>query len=92
MTTDVILLEKKTSLTRLTTNTVSEEKIDDTDEYLNISKTTTHVNINIIESWIDNAEIIPKYVATPFAPLNFNQTGNTWPKNVNRHDNLTHSG
>ena len=88
---DVILLEKKTSLARLIMNTVKVEKIDETDEYLNIKETTIHVNMNIIESWIDKAEIIPRYVATPFPPLNFNHTGNTWPKNVNRHDNWTHS-
>ena len=36
------------SLKKLTTNTVNAENIDDNDEYLNISETTTHENINKI--------------------------------------------
>ena len=34
------------SLAALITNTVNEENIEDTDEYLNIRETTSHVNIN----------------------------------------------
>ena len=37
---------KKFSLTKVTTSTVKDEKIDDTDEYLNINKTTSQVKIN----------------------------------------------
>ena len=33
---------------------------------------------NIIPNLKDNARIIPKYVATPFPPLNLSQTGNIW--------------
>jgi len=34
------------SLNKVTTNTVKEENIDDTEEYLNIRETTIHVKIN----------------------------------------------
>ena len=54
---------------------VNEANIEDTDEYLNIRVTTSHVNINKKPNWIDRASRIPKYVATPFPPLNFNQIG-----------------
>ena len=30
------------------------------------------------------ANKIPTYVATPFPPLNFSHTGNTWPKKAHK--------
>ena len=67
------------SLINDTTNIVSEEKIEDTDEYLNINNTATHVNINKIAQGNDKANKIPKYVATPFPPLNLSHIGKQWP-------------
>ena len=67
-------------LIKATINTVKEENIDDTDEYLNIKKTTNHVTINKILSCIDIANSTPKYVATPYPPLNFIHNGKICPK------------
>ena len=39
-----------------------------------------HVKINNTANSIDKANNTPKYVATPFPPLNFNQIGKTCPK------------
>ena len=50
----------KNSLIEFITRTVKDEKIDDIDEYLNIRETTTHVNINSKNSWIDKAPITPR--------------------------------
>ena len=74
------------SLINDTTNIVSEEKIEDTDEYLNINNTATHVNINKIAQGNDKANKIPKYVATPFPPLNLSQTGKMCAKKVTKAD------
>ena len=67
------------SLKIVTTKIVREENIDDKDENLKIRETTTQVKINKIASGSDKANNIPKYVATPFPPLNFSQTGKIWP-------------
>ena len=75
-----------------TTKTVIEENIEDTEEYLNIKDTADHVKINKKLNWIDKANKIPRYVATPLPPLNFNQTGKTCPKNASRHDNWISPG
>ena len=75
------------SLIKVTTNTVKDENIEDRDEYLNINETVNHVKINKIPNRIDKASKIPRYVATPLPPLNFNQTGKTCPKKASRHDN-----
>ena len=74
------------SFNNVTTKTVKLENIDDNEEYLNISDTTTQVNIKSKASWIDKANKTPRYVATPFPPLNFNHTGKTWPIKTNIHD------
>ena len=74
------------SLKKLTTKTVSDENIADKDEYLNIKETINHVKINKKLNWIDKAAIIPKYVATPLPPLNFNQIGNIWPRKANNEE------
>ena len=71
---------------KLTAKTVKVENIDDTEEYLKIRDTTNQVNIKTKDNWSDRANNIPKYVATPFPPLNFNQNGNRWPKKANKHD------
>ena len=53
--------------------TVKDENIDDSEEYLKINEIISHVKINSKLSLKDNANKIPKYVATPFPPLNFSQ-------------------
>ena len=58
------------------TKTVNEANIEDREEYLKIKETITHVKINKRLSVIEKANKIPKYVATPFPPLNFNHIGN----------------
>ena len=83
---------KALSFIRETTNTVNDANIDDTDEYLNINKTTTHVKINNRLNWRDRANKIPKYVATPLPPLNFNHIGKICPRNAIIHDKNISSG
>ena len=73
-------------------NTVKDENIEAKEEYLNIKNTTIQVAINKKLNWIDTANKIPRYVATPLPPLNFNQTGKTCPKKANRHDNWISPG
>ena len=80
------------SLSKDTTNTVKDANIEDREEYLNIRETVNQVNINKKPNWIDKANKIPRYVATPLPPLNFNQTGKTCPKKANRHDNWISPG
>ena len=53
---------------------------DDKDENFESAKTSNQVIIKINPKLIFKANKIPKYVATPLPPLNFSQTGNTWPK------------
>ena len=80
------------SLISVTTKTVNDENIEDKDEYLNIKETTSQVKINNKLNWIDKANNIPKYIATPFPPLNFNQIGKRCPKKAIRQDNWINSG
>ena len=80
------------SLINETIKTVKLENIDDTDEYLKISETTTQVKIKSKLNWIDKANSTPRYVATPFPPLKFSHTGNKCPKKTIRHDNGNNSG
>ena len=75
------------SLIAVTTNTEAEEKIDETEEYLNIRETTLQVKINNNPKAKDKANKTPKYVATPLPPLNFNQIGKICPKKTIKHDN-----
>ena len=79
------------SLNELTMKTVRAANIDDKEEYLKMRDITNHVNINSKLNWIDKANRIPRYVATPLPPLNCNQMGNMWPKKVERHDKWTKS-
>ena len=74
------------SLTEFITSTVKEENIEDIEEYLNINSITIHVIINNKNNWIDNAPNTPKYVATPFPPLNFSHIGKICPKKTTRAD------
>ena len=67
---------KAVSLIKQIIKMVSDANIEDNEEYLNINKTTIQVKINNKLNSIDSANKIPKYVATPFPPLNFNHTGN----------------
>ena len=79
-------------LINVITKTVKDANIDDNEEYLKTNATTIHVKINNKLNWIDNANKIPKYVATPFPPLNFSHTGKICPKNTTRQDKLINSG
>ena len=91
----VVILANKGNVISLiddTTKTVNDENMDETEEYLNIKETTTHVKINNKLNCKDNANNIPKYVATPFPPLNFNHTGNKCPKKTNNEATIINSG
>ena len=70
----------------------SDETIEDKEEYFDIKA----INIQKIQkkrpSFNDKAKIIPRYVATPFPPLNFNQIGNIWPRKAIRPDKKIKSG
>ena len=68
------------SLKKVTTKTVNEENIEASEEYLNIKNTVNQVKINKAPKPNDRANKIPKYVATPFPPLNFIQIGKICPK------------
>ena len=63
------------SLKDATTRTVNDEKIDATEENLNINATTIQVKINRKLKLNERANKAPKYVATPLPPLNFNHIG-----------------
>ena len=80
------------SLKTVTIKTVKDENIEDTEENLKIRETTIQVNINKILKDNDKANSIPKYVATPFPPLNFIQNGKICPKKTIKAENWTCSG
>ena len=80
------------SLKKFTTKTVSDPNIEETEEYLKIRETIIQVNTNKKKSWNDKAVIIPKYVATPLPPLNFNHNGKRWPRKTAKHDNSIRLG
>ena len=71
---------------------VKEENSEETDEYLKINVTTNHVKINKKLKLYDNANNIPKYVATPLPPLKFIQIGKICPKKAKRQDKKVKSG
>ena len=77
---------KAVSFTNVITRTVNDANIEDSDEYLNIKATSIHVNIKSKLNCNDRANKIPKYVATPFPPLNFSHKGKRWPKKADKHD------
>ncbi len=80
------------SLNELITRTVNEANIDDSDEYLNIKAVTNQTKMNRINNCVDRAPNIPKYVATPFPPLNFSHKGKICPKNTISAERFVNSG
>ena len=60
--------------------TVWDAYIEDNDEYLNIRDTVIQVKINSRLKESDKANKTPKYVATPFPPLNLSHIGKICPK------------
>ena len=87
-----LIFFKAVFFTKKTIKTVKDENIDDKEEYLNIRLTTNHVKIKRKLNSNDMANSIPRYVATPLPPLNFNQIGKTCPKKVMMQDNWVNSG
>ena len=67
-------------------NIINDEMIDDKEEYLVIKAISTQDKQKINPSLSDKISSIPRYVATPLPPLNFNQTGNICPRNTARLD------
>ena len=59
--------------------TINVEIIDDRDANLNNKENIIQLITKIIKNLKDIAKIIPRYVATPFPPLSFNQIGKIWP-------------
>ena len=74
------------------TNTVNVAKIEDKEEYLKIKVIVIQVNINNNVKLLDNANKIPKKVATPFPPLNFSHIGKRWPRKTINADKSIDSG
>ena len=62
------------------------EIIEDKEEYFVMKSIKIQDKQNINPSFKDKAIIIPRYVAIPFPPLNFNHTGNMCPRNAIRPD------
>jgi hypothetical protein len=56
--------------------TINAPIIEDREEYLKKKAISNQEAANKIPKGRDIAKIIPKYTATPFPPLNFNQIGN----------------
>ena len=83
---------KAVSLIKVITKTVNDPNIEDNDEYLNIRETTVQVKINKKLNCIDKANNIPRYVATPFPPLNFIQKGKICPKKASKAESCIYSG
>ena len=67
-------------------NIINDEMIDDKEEYLVMKAISTQDKQKINPSLSDKISSIPRYVATPLPPLNFNQTGNICPRNAARPD------
>ena len=80
------------SLNIVTINTVKDENIDDKEEYLKISDSTIHTKINKKLNPYEKANSIPRYVATPFPPLKFNQIGKICPSKASKAESWTYSG
>ena len=53
--------------------------IEDNDAYLNKKDITSQLIPKIRKNLYESAIKIPRYVATPLPPLNFNQMGKIWP-------------
>ena len=64
--------------------TINAEIIEDKDANLNNNDKEIHDMPKIKKNLKDKAKITPRYVATPFPPLNFNQIGKICPmKQIN---------
>tara|TARA_B100000586_G_C20101273_1_gene425009 strand:- start:1448 stop:1936 length:489 start_codon:yes stop_codon:yes gene_type:complete len=66
--------------------TVKDATIEDKEEYFVIAAIKIQEIQKKIPSFNDKAKIIPRYVAIPFPPLNFIQTGNICPRKAIRPD------
>ncbi len=62
--------------------TFKDPIIDDSEEYFVIYKIINQETPNTTASLNDRANIIPKYTAMPFPPLNLNQIGNICPRKL----------
>ena len=67
-------------------NIINDEMIDDKEEYLVIKAISIQDKQKINPSFSDKISNIPRYVAIPLPPLNFNQTGYICPRNAARPD------
>ena len=65
---------------------MKEETIDDKEEYFVIKAIINQDKQKNNPSLNDKTKIIPKYVATPFPPLNFNQIEKICPRKAARPD------
>jgi len=65
---------------------ISAETIEDKEEYFVMNAIKIQDKQKNNPSFKEKAKTIPKQVATPFPPLNFNQTGNMCPRNAIRPD------
>jgi len=66
--------------------TIRADKIEDREEYLLKNKIISHEIENVKANFREMAIIIPRYVATPFPPLNFSQIGKICPMKQERAD------
>ena len=64
--------------------TVLADNIAESDDLLKITATSIQIKQAEIPDMGERARIIPRNVATPFPPLNFDQTGNKCPKKTAR--------
>ena len=67
-------------------NIINDEIIEDKEEYLVMNAINTQDKQKINPSLSDKISSIPRQVATPLPPLNFNQIGNICPRNAARPD------
>ena len=73
---------------KFTISTINVDTKDASEGYFEIKIIIIQVKIKTIASIKFMANNIPKYVATPFPPLNFNQIGNKCPIKVNDADKI----
>ena len=70
-------------------NKIKSDDINEANEAYFVKKIITiHRNVNTIASQIFIANNIPKYVATPFPPLNLSHIGNKCPKKTTKADKV----
>ena len=73
---------------KFTINTINADIKDASEGYFEIKIITIQVKINTVANIKFMANNIPRYVATPFPPLNFNQIGNKCPIKVKDADKI----